>query len=442
MAAWSAGTQTYGSKATVCVSDPMFGELSRQLVLRFSNKYSTARQAGLRSLEVSMADFVDFGHLKCDVYVVGSYEELYNDPYTQDRLVGYVANGKALMVVGPDVMPSIFYAPDAPSAMSRRMLWEGNDKAGDDGRLAAAVGAVSLWGNQQQQQQQQWMVISPRRLAAGDVVSGDGVSGDGASGGAGGITRRALSDVNSLPINQVIRRMQMLISGVISDPGGSLALRGSKTGNAVIAAQQYTNYLRDPTLIVQKDYASVVRTVENARTIVTDEYRGTPGTELLYQLLDKIKSLQKEGYALPPQQTLSPPSAAPLAPPPPRMRKRPPPPPPPDNLELGVKYLGCYADNSDGAAFPIPLVTDESDNRETITVNGCLGVAMASPVNATAGFFVAMQKSFTCFGSYDPPLSILSSNKLPDTSCPPCVADKGQRCGDIARTAVYWMYEV
>ncbi|GLC70059.1 hypothetical protein PLESTF_000918800 [Pleodorina starrii] len=168
IAAWSAGNQTYGKKATLCVSDPMFKQLPRHLERRFGNKYNSEKQAGLRSLVVPVADFMDFGHLKCDVYVVGSYEELYNDPYTQDRLVGYVANGKALMVVGPDVMPSIFYAPHAPSAVSRRMLWEGNDKAGDDGRLAAAggqyatAGAVSLMDNQQQQQ---WMVVYPRRLA-------------------------------------------------------------------------------------------------------------------------------------------------------------------------------------------------------------------------------------------------------------------------------------
>ncbi|GLC69576.1 hypothetical protein PLESTF_000850500 [Pleodorina starrii] len=114
------------------------------------------------------------------------------------------------------------------------------------------------------------------------------------------------------------------------------------------------------------------------------------------------------------------------------------------NLGLEVKYLGCYADNSGGAAFPIPLSTGGPVNRPTITVNRCVDVAKASPVNAAAGFFVAMQKTFACYGSYDPPQSILSFNKLPDSSCTPCVADEGQRCGGmpangVTRTALYWM---
>lgn len=75
----------------------------------------------MRSLVVPLLDFVDGLSLKCDVYVIGSFGTLYEEPYVQTVLVRYVGSGKGLIVVAPDVMPSIFYVPDAPPERSRRL---------------------------------------------------------------------------------------------------------------------------------------------------------------------------------------------------------------------------------------------------------------------------------------------------------------------------------
>lgn len=132
-----------------------------------------------------------------------------------------------------------------------------------------------------------------------------------------------------LQINLVIQRMQIVISNIISDPGGSLLLSGSITGNAIIAVQQYVSYLRDPGLIGSQDIMDIVRTVDKARMTLKDQYRGIPGTELLYSLLDEIVTLEQQGLNLPPLRAFQPPPP-PLrtSPPPPASDPSPPPPPP------------------------------------------------------------------------------------------------------------------
>jgi hypothetical protein len=55
--------------------------------------------------------------MQCDVYVVGSNGLSYTQPHVQWALQSYVEGGKGLLVVGPDVMPSIFY-PSSSSSLA------------------------------------------------------------------------------------------------------------------------------------------------------------------------------------------------------------------------------------------------------------------------------------------------------------------------------------
>lgn len=145
------------------------------------------------SLMVPLQDFLDGMLLKCDVYVIGSYERLYYEAYTQERLVGYVRSGKGILVVGPDVMPSIFYAP-----LQRRRL--------DD--------TMNLYNDHQQEQQKQSKAANRQLTAAGVVEAGKrwqiaAHEPQVTSGMPSNTSRRQSGSVNCTPTTAARRSLQL-----------------------------------------------------------------------------------------------------------------------------------------------------------------------------------------------------------------------------------------
>ncbi|KXZ46394.1 hypothetical protein GPECTOR_44g7 [Gonium pectorale] len=112
-----------GNKAIIRVANPAFINFARYAVRSNRSAFMTATQAKIKSLNLPLATFVRGGHRKCDVYVIDSYDKAYKEPAVQKALQDFVALGKALIVVGPDVSP-----PDG----------------GSDGTSAAAAGGRRL----------------------------------------------------------------------------------------------------------------------------------------------------------------------------------------------------------------------------------------------------------------------------------------------------------
>ena len=52
----------------------------------------------------------------CSVYIIGTHDTLYLQPYIQRRLLSYVAGGGGLVVAGPDLMPAAFYTEEEGSS--------------------------------------------------------------------------------------------------------------------------------------------------------------------------------------------------------------------------------------------------------------------------------------------------------------------------------------
>lgn len=142
----------------LCMS---FSPCRNRYLSRKGDYFNRPRQAGLRSFVVPLLDFVDALSMKCDVYVIGSYEPLYEESYVQQVLITYVASGKGLIIVGPDVMPSIFYVPDAPPERSRRLgaetdNWNNHLVAGTTGLMAQARLVMGARGHDHQQ----WHIVA------------------------------------------------------------------------------------------------------------------------------------------------------------------------------------------------------------------------------------------------------------------------------------------
>lgn len=87
----------------------------------------------MRSLTLDLPVFLRGGHQNCDLYVVGVQAVLFFQPNVQAFIQEFVANGKGLLVVGPDVQPAEFYAPDAPHTTS-----------GSSGKSAKQEGAAGM----------------------------------------------------------------------------------------------------------------------------------------------------------------------------------------------------------------------------------------------------------------------------------------------------------
>ncbi|GLC37599.1 Xylosyltransferase 2 [Pleodorina starrii] len=395
IATWASwyGWKTKGQKAVVRVSDPRYLPMVRYIVRSANRTFKNTAEAKIASYYLSTATFIHGGHQNCDLYVIGSHDNLFYDEYVQIFIANYVFHGKGLIVVGPDAMPSIFYAPDTPAVPAVQTPPPGsNEEPAVEATAAAAISAVTA-----------------------------------ANGNGSIVVRRSMqlaADVNSLPINLVITRMQLLISGVISDPGGSLLLSASQTGNALLAAQMYINYLRDKKAVSETALLDIVGTVNLARKTIP---RDSPGTELLRSLLDTVSELEARRPGLPPLLRSAPSPPPPrAAPPPPRL---PPPfmapPPPPANLPSYVAYIGCFSDDPNQRLLDRVLV---AGNR-LVTANRCADNARALPSAALPGFFFGLQQGLSCFGAQSPSPSLIST-KLPDAACDlRCRPEPGQRCG-------------
>ncbi|GIL88009.1 hypothetical protein Vretifemale_16062, partial [Volvox reticuliferus] len=421
IANWTVSSQANSKqKSTLCVSNDIFMPLARFLVQKGAGLFRTAKQARLPKLVISPEDFANYYHSICELYVISSYEEDYN----ADILVSYVARGKGLIVAGPDVMPSQFYAPYAPAVppkaprhMQRRLRQK-------DAESVAPPVRQSEYGN-----------------TGGTADSG------------GNVKRRNLqispTDPSALPVNKVIQRMQVLFSDVVSDPGGNLKLVASLTGsivsNALLAAQQYLNYLLDQSTLSTAALYDVVRTVDQAQlTLDNSNYRALPDTGPFFELLDDIIRLKKAGYGLPPFQ-LNPPPPWPRPPAPPPIS--PPPSPPPLVLPQDVQFMGCYADNSsaNGSSATFDTLVMPIFNPGNFTVDRCSGTAISKNLydpSSRWGYYLAMQQGKVCRGTKNS--EFLKFNYMKETDCDiPCGIYK-QRCGgstapNMVPTAVYWI---
>ena len=149
-----------------------------------------------------------------------------------------MSNGKGLVVVGPDVMPSVFYDGQPPPPPARRSLIESLARG-----AAHAVGAAA-W--------QLWSGMDARQPASG---SSGGAAVAAADRGYYSRYSRSLLQLDvtpafpdsSIPVNLVSGPMGIVFTGYVSDPGGNLAVSGdppSQLANSELAAQQLLAYLR------------------------------------------------------------------------------------------------------------------------------------------------------------------------------------------------------
>jgi hypothetical protein len=76
----------------------------RYLVRVAPDSYKSLKRAKLKSFVLPIDTFVRGGPKKCDLYIIGSYDNAYNQPGVQSFFQDYVNHGKGLFIVGPDVM--------------------------------------------------------------------------------------------------------------------------------------------------------------------------------------------------------------------------------------------------------------------------------------------------------------------------------------------------
>ncbi|KAG2422134.1 hypothetical protein HXX76_016256 [Chlamydomonas incerta] len=142
--------------------------------------------------------------MQCDLYIIGAYDQSYLDPHVQYHLQSFVAQeGKGLIVVGPDAMPSVFYSPAGPST-------------------------IATYNSSRYRHHQ-------RQLLA-----------DGLLGSAGALLEPPPQiSALAITVNLVSGPMGLLLSGYVSNPGGNLTLAAPSTlQNAELAAAQLVEYLQ------------------------------------------------------------------------------------------------------------------------------------------------------------------------------------------------------
>ncbi|GLI66767.1 hypothetical protein VaNZ11_010735, partial [Volvox africanus] len=315
LAVWAGyyGYKSRGSKSVIRVADPQFLPLARYVVEGNNTAFQNTSEANISSYYLSLSTFIRGGHSNCDLYVIGSYDESYRNRLISQFITNFVFNGKGLIVVGPDVMPSIFYGPDSPPsapsspALPRRFALEaGRDEPTEE-----------LWGSDEVEPQDGRTTPRVRR------------------------SLQLIANMSNLSNQDVLTRMQAYITGIINSPGGALLLSGSQTGNALIAAQLYISYLNVSRMLSKNDLYDVITTVNLARKTVP---RDNPDASQLVLLLDTISDLELRMPSLPPLIRISPDPPPPM-PRPPTMWPPPkpfPPPPPPFNLPPGVVFVGCF----------------------------------------------------------------------------------------------------
>ncbi|KAG2451592.1 hypothetical protein HYH02_004187 [Chlamydomonas schloesseri] len=238
----------------------------------------------------------------CSVYVIGTHDALYLQPYMQRRLVSYVAGGGGLVVAGPDLLPSALYGGA-----------DGNNSAGDAGA-----------GSQR------------RRLQQQSGAGGMGTAGDG--GGSGSASQPQIP-LGSLEVNAVTGPLGIVLTGFVSDPGGNLTLASpSLAHNAELAAAQLVGYLQGRLPLSPPDLQLLLTTTTRTRAVLSSLSTGGGGSsgsgggstmDAVAMAFERFQSLTRQVDGLV--------AAAPAAllalfaspPPPPPSVRRPPPSPPP-----------------------------------------------------------------------------------------------------------------
>ncbi|EFJ41767.1 hypothetical protein VOLCADRAFT_107535 [Volvox carteri f. nagariensis] len=390
--------------------------------------FENITEANIMSYYLPLSTFLRGGHQNCDVYVIGSYDESFNDPDVQEFIASFVAMGKGIIVVGPDLMPSRFYAPDTPAvpAVPKPPAAQGAaqpqtqpDNSGHMG--GGAWGRRSLIGRYDGSTSNLLGAGAPTKETTKQMWEAEGAD---AVGSGYVIVRRSLqTGTTNLAVNTLAAKLQFAISNIINDPGGKLLLSGSPAGNGLVAAQIYLSYLLGQRNLTYNERTDIRETVSQVKLSIP---AGTTTADNLLQLLSDIEAEEKKWPMFPPFIRLKPPSPPPqyFSPPP----RAPPlyisPPPAPANLPPNVSYIGCYCEFRDNRKIGIPLVS----SRPGLTVNMCWNVSTSAPNNAKAGYLLGLQLT-NCYGTPLPPAGILSS-RLPDIACDKtCKNQPGQACG-------------
>ncbi|KXZ54442.1 hypothetical protein GPECTOR_5g94 [Gonium pectorale] len=462
LAAWAAwyGTKVPGSKASLRVADTRFVAMAKFIV-----KASPTTFLSPDNLYLSLPGFMANGHLAADLYVLGAHDPRYLQPEVQEFLTSYVFHGKGLLLVGPDLLPSVFYAraeqsgttpqPSVASAAALQALGaeaqrggppglagdgdaggpqgDGDGKGGGGGGILArsvdgaaegdaAVGPPppSLDGDSsptdaaappspESLEGRAWRALRAWRRSRGRSLL--------QSGGGSGV------DATTILLNLVSGPMGLLFSGYVADPGGNLTIATpTALQNAELAAQLYVEYLRGVVVLQPADLQMMVSTVSRAAAVLP---RSSPSLTRFWALVDLSASLAATRPALPPLGVSSPPpSPSPNSPPlPPRAPRPPLPPLPPAPPAPLTTYLGCFQDDTADPALSTTLSAADRANSPERCVSAAVVAGTRTP-------FIGMRRS-RCVGSPSTGLSVaFLASRLPDTLCPlTCPGAPSQRCG-------------
>ncbi|KAG2495225.1 hypothetical protein HYH03_006830 [Edaphochlamys debaryana] len=211
--AWASKYGTKAGKAVLRVADARFVTMAKYVVKQRPETFHTLKEARAPSYYLSLNGFVKGGHENCDVYVIPAYDTAYMLPEVQQAVLDFVARGKGLIFVGPDVMPSEYYAP---MRNARRLSHSGQEHAGR-GLLQDAT----------------------------DPLYGQAF------------------DPMSITVNYISGAMGLYYSAYISNPGGTLSVAPpSRLQNAEVAAHQLLAYLQGQLTLGEQDLALASYTID------------------------------------------------------------------------------------------------------------------------------------------------------------------------------------
>ncbi|KAG2454287.1 hypothetical protein HYH02_001318 [Chlamydomonas schloesseri] len=426
---WAAWYGKKVGKAIIRVSDTRYMPMAKYVVKQLPESFDNLKSAKIKTYYLSLKAFLKNGHKACDVYVIGSYDVQYLQPRVSQFLQEFVSLGKGLLVVGPDVMPSIFYpgtsaATPVPSpAASRRSLLLQRAAALLLGEASAEHDVMdadvsSLDGNEADEEMRLQL---NSQMAAGGLARRRELQQQSGSSTSSSAPGDPLFNSTSIPVNQVSGPMGLVFSGYVSDPGGNLTVTSpSELQNAELAASQYVDYLQGRMSLTVPELSLAVSTITKARASVP---RSTPGASRFWDLSDEATVLSATAPALPPLFGDPPPPPR-LRPPPPQL---PPRPPPPSFLPPSTAYVGCFFEVASRRALNTTLLTGAG-----ISVDRCLGIATNTSNPSVAGTtFMGLQRT-ACFGGRELSSSFVAA-QLAEAACPvPCPAAANQKCGGNA----------
>ncbi|EFJ48037.1 hypothetical protein VOLCADRAFT_104837 [Volvox carteri f. nagariensis] len=418
---------------------------SRYVAANNRTVFENTTEANITSYYLPLSTFLRGGHEKCDVYVIGSYDESFNDPDVQDFITSFVAMGKGIIVVGPDLMPSKFYAPDTPAvpavpeppvaqAAAKPQPQPQPDNSGHmgggargrrsligryDGSTSNLLGA----GATEETIMQMWEAEGADAVGSGYVIVRRSLQTGGDCQNPHAKARARLPPSPG-PGNDLANKLNFNINRAkVNDPGGRLLQPGSPGGNGLEDAQKYLSYLKGQRNLTYNEICNIRDTIRWVKETVRP---GTTSADALLQMMSDIEEEEKKRPMFPPFTRLAPPRRPPWYDPP--SPRTPPsylsrPPPLPANLPPNVRYVGCYSE------FPkngTPLLN------KNVTVNACWNVS-TSAYNAKAGYLIGMQK-IRCYGAQLPSTDNLNS-ALSDTQCDaPCTDQPGLVCGSFGNS--------